>query len=138
MSCQLTNQSHTALWGLIKVRDSIACSRPASRTSFDSAGISWRRSATLLLCACAVLILTPVLSGQDYLVTKLPTLGGRLTRAFGVNNRGQVVGQSYTSGFDWHAFLSSRSAKIQDLGTFGGSRSVGLRYQRLRASGGTG
>jgi probable HAF family extracellular repeat protein len=73
----------------------------------------------LLRFACAsVLIALTIPSGaQDYSIFKLPTLGGKLTRAFGINDAGAVVGSSQfdSSGFS-HAFFWSKATGIKDLG----------------------
>jgi probable HAF family extracellular repeat protein len=60
----------------------------------------------------------------------LGTLGGRESRAYGINSAGQVVGQSFTT-FDLtqHAFRSSPSGALvtlTDLGTLGGANSAAL------------
>ena len=61
-----------------------------------------------------------------YKVTDLGTLGGFTSEAFGINDRGQVTGQSETDSGVFHAFLYS-SGQITDLGTLSG-----LQQQRLR------
>jgi probable HAF family extracellular repeat protein len=56
----------------------------------------------------------------------LGTLGGAIGYAYSLNDSGQIVGHSSTSGGELHATLwnSSTSAPI-DLGTLGGTRSLG-------------
>jgi probable HAF family extracellular repeat protein len=58
-------------------------------------------------------------------VKTLPTLGGPYGWALGINNAGQVVGQSQVSAtkYAFHAFLWSEAAGIRDLGTLGGTES---------------
>ena len=55
-------------------------------------------------------------------MTDLGTLGGNYSLAHGINNSGQVVGESATANGYYHAFLYS-SGTMTDLGTLGGSRS---------------
>src|SRR5829696_2238638 len=63
---------------------------------------------------------TPKMQVQD-----LGTLGGSSSYATGINDSGQVIGDSYTSAGEQHAFLYDVGAtpKMQDLGTLGGSSS---------------
>jgi probable HAF family extracellular repeat protein len=49
-------------------------------------------------------------------ITDLGTLGGASSKAFGINQRGDVVGQSETADGRTHAFLS-RNGRMTDLGT---------------------
>jgi probable HAF family extracellular repeat protein len=58
-------------------------------------------------------------------VKTLPTLGGPYGWALGINNAGQVVGQSQVPAtkYAFHAFLWSEAAGIRDLGTLGGTES---------------
>ena len=58
---------------------------------------------------------------DDLTTTELGTLGGTDSVGRGVNRLGDVVGWSYTTDYDGHAFLW-RGAMI-DLGTLGGSSS---------------
>jgi probable HAF family extracellular repeat protein len=52
----------------------------------------------------------------------LGTLGGAYSIARGINNAGQVIGQSLTAGGFYDAFLYS-SGSMADLGTLGGAGS---------------
>jgi probable HAF family extracellular repeat protein len=53
----------------------------------------------------------------------LPTLGGTVAIAVGINSHNVVVGRSTTTSGVTHAFLWTQSAGITDLGTLGGSNS---------------
>ena len=71
-----------------------------------------------------------------YYYQDLGTLGGINTTAYGINNSGQVVGNSFDASGNVHAFLKSPGQPMQDLGTLGGSSELCLRPQRLRPGGG--
>ena len=54
----------------------------------------------------------------------LGTLGGTNSAAFGINDRGQIVGQSQTGAGADRAFLWTVKEGMVDLGTLGGGSSV--------------
>lgn len=66
---------------------------------------------------------------KDGAVTDLGTLGGTLGLAKGINDRGQVVGESSTAIEEQHAFLWS-DGTMTDLGTLGGDYSVANQINR--------
>ena len=55
---------------------------------------------------------------------ELGTLGGRASRAYGINERAEITGAAQTTNGAFHAFLW-RQGKMQDLGTLGGKHSYG-------------
>jgi len=59
-----------------------------------------------------------LLADTLYSVKDLGTLGGDFSRGSGINNAGQVTGQSSTSTGFTHAFLYS-NGQMMDLGTPG-------------------
>ena len=60
-----------------------------------------------------------------YSVTDLGTLGGSYVYVSGINNRGEVVGNSTTNGVNFmHAFVY-HNGSLTDLGTLGGTNSYG-------------
>jgi probable HAF family extracellular repeat protein len=84
-------------------------------------------SRILLAIGLACQFLVPSAKAQrGYTITDLGTLGGNVSFAFGINNRGQVVGNSDTASLDIsHAFLYS-DGQMRDLGTLGGANSYAL------------
>lgn len=58
-----------------------------------------------------------------YEVVDLGTLGGSYSVAYGINDSGQVVGESETAAGQLHAFVWDEGVGMVDLGTLGGSAS---------------
>ena len=77
--------------------------------------------------AITFLAISPVLAaGPSYSITGLGTLGGTLSNAYGINNSGQIVGDSVISNNNTsHAFLYSGGV-MTDLGTLGGTFSTAV------------
>ena len=81
------------------------------------------RSASLFMVASVMVLgsaFCPMARGEaQYTLTELPNLGGPVV-VEGLNNEGQVVGSGSLPNGNYHAFVWSQSAGMQDLGTFSG------------------
>src|SRR5215470_16992481 len=76
---------------------------------------------TLIVFASLLVAASPAAVGQNFTVTDLGTLPhGFFSVARGINNRGQIVGDSETNGlFQPHVFLVRRGPMV-DLGILSG------------------
>jgi len=67
---------------------------------------------------------------EEGIATELGTLGGYATTPYAINNAGEIVGQSWTSGGQNHAFIWDEGV-MTDLGTFGGRDSRALNVNEF-------
>ncbi len=75
--------------------------------------------------ALLILLLMPLAAAQTYRVTDLGTLGGSTSQALGINDLGQVVGESLMpDNVAVHAFLWSKQGGATDIGALGGNFSA--------------
>jgi len=85
------------------------------------------KTQIIIMLASALMLfgLGQATAETQYTITDLGTLGGTRSWAYGINDKGQVVGGSYINdGPDYHAFLYDGT--MHDLGTLGGSQSMAL------------
>lgn len=66
----------------------------------------------------------PAAAQEGITITGLGTLGGQMSAASSIDDHGWVVGYSYTTSGEKHAFLLKDNV-MTDLGTLGGSDSYG-------------
>src|SRR5690242_20642280 len=76
-----------------------------------------------LICSAFIVSLTLASWGQAFQIKRISSLGGWPTFPMAVNNNGEVVGNSVTSAHQDRAFLWTRAAGTQDLGTISGMSS---------------
>ena len=69
----------------------------------------------------------PFIWTGQYGMSQLPMLGGDAGSAHAINERGQVIGWSYTVANEVHAFVWTRKNGIKDLGTLPGD-AVSVAY----------
>ena len=96
------------------------------------------RSLALLTLACLTLC-RPVAAQNGYLIQDLGSLGSYYfstsSLAYGINDQGQVVGESITNSGDYHAFLWDSVQGMQDLGILKGYNGQTNRYTESYAYG---
>src|SRR6266403_39501 len=96
----------------------------------EGASLRVRRAGEIVLILCAVLLGAAVTrhtgaATTPFVAVDLGTLGGDFSFAYDVNDRGQVVGDSFTTGNAAdHAFSWTPAGGMTDRGTLGGTRSV--------------
>jgi probable HAF family extracellular repeat protein len=82
--------------------------------------LDWR----WIVAGLMVVLAAPITGAQTYHLTDLGTLGGSDSFASGINDRGEVVGNSQITGdANHHAFIY-QNGTMQDLATLGGGNSV--------------
>jgi probable HAF family extracellular repeat protein len=81
------------------------------------------RGCSLFIAVIIALGLGTAQASNEYRLIDLGTLGGRESHAYGMNDRGQVVGDAITATGASHAFLWDKGV-MTDLGTLGGTGSA--------------
>src|ERR1041385_203432 len=74
----------------------------------------------LMAVGCGLFAATP----QQYIITDMPSLGGTVSRANSINNRGWLAGYSTLPGNQTRHAALWRDGEITDLGTLGGPNSA--------------
>lgn len=89
--------------------------------------MTWRMVFVVTGLGLTVMGVSPSALGQSYDIIDLDTLGGIRSEASALNNHGEVVGSSFTTAGEMHAFLwlpapaYGLPAGMNDLGTLSGS-----------------
>lgn len=91
---------------------------------------SWRMAASLAVTGLGLAVNT--LGASSYAIVDLGDLGGQYSQARGINEQGQVVGESLlpVAGIVQHAFSWQAGGGISDLGTLGGQNSRAVDINR--------
>jgi probable HAF family extracellular repeat protein len=82
----------------------------------------WAKNARICVATTLLFLASASASGvlPQYEIIDLGTLGGGYSVAGDINNGGQVVGGSFTTSMNWHAFLWDMANGMTDLGTLPG------------------
>ncbi len=82
----------------------------------------WALPWVLLCCV------SPLPCEAGYTITGLGNLGGPGSVAYGMNDHGEIVGDSFATDGKKHAFLYT-NGMMNDLGTFGGTERRADRFR---------
>ena len=80
------------------------------------------RKVSIFIFLFAILFLANAVYAVDYQIVDLGTLSGSFSYAYGINNSGQIVGESGSAWGDNHAFLY-QNGTMTSLDTLGGAYS---------------
>jgi probable HAF family extracellular repeat protein len=122
MLCFLTSQIEAQSYSITQL-GTFGGPNGTEATALNDAGkaVGWSSKGDLQL---------PFLS-SGHSIRSVGSLGGDYGVALGVNSSSAVVGGSYTSQRETHAFLWKPGSGMQDLGTLGGSRSQAQGVNRF-------
>lgn len=82
------------------------------------------RNNSILSWVVVLLIVKSATANVLYNIVDIGTLGGQGSHAWGINDLGQVVGESQTISGVWHAFIWDSINGIQDIDTLGSGDSL--------------
>ena len=111
----LNGHSHSQALG-INIRGEVVGGSSNQENPFNHERIGSEVYNTVFNHSCVAFIWT-----EQYGMAQLPMLGGDAGCAHAINDRGQVVGWSYTVANEVHAFVWTSKNGIKDLGTLTGA-----------------